>query len=148
MFHCHNLVHEDHDMMAAFNVSDIDLTEYGYPEATKFSDPMAPLFTSKKYTGTDMGQIQNVLLPYFQNMGAYPDAQKVEKALEDYWKDIKTTKKASSSSVPSTSSTATPSTLSTVTTTPLAKVAATTTSKAPATTSKCDDKGKGKSTCK
>ena len=30
MFHCHNLVHEDHDMMAAFNVSDVDLTAYGY----------------------------------------------------------------------------------------------------------------------
>jgi hypothetical protein len=38
MFHFHNLVHEDHNMMAAFNV--IMLENWGYPETTHFIDPM------------------------------------------------------------------------------------------------------------
>lgn len=37
MFHCHNLVHEDHDMMAAFNVSDIDLSAFGYGDSVSCS---------------------------------------------------------------------------------------------------------------
>ena len=32
MFHCHNLVHEDHDMMGAFNVSHVDLKAFGYDD--------------------------------------------------------------------------------------------------------------------
>ena len=132
-------------MMAAFNVTDVDLTDYGYPETTKFSDPMAPLFLSKKYTGTDMGQIRDVLLPYFQNLNAYPNPKEVEKALDDYYKNPKT---KSSSSTSSTMSTTVPSTLATVTTTPTTKATSKTTSKAATATPKCDDKGKGKSTCK
>jgi len=38
MFHCHNLIHEDHDMMAAFNVTSLE--NYGYTDKTKFLDPM------------------------------------------------------------------------------------------------------------
>lgn len=102
MFHCHNLVHEDHDMMAAFNVSQVDLSTFGYPEKVSFNDPMAPLFRAKTYTGTDLGQIQNVLLPYFQNLDAYPDSLAVEKALDDYYasppKSSTTTRKAAASS--------------------------------------------------
>ncbi|CAG8978392.1 hypothetical protein HYALB_00009978 [Hymenoscyphus albidus] len=86
MFHCHNLVHEDHDMMAAFNVTDVDLSSYGYPDKVSFNDPMAPLFRAKAYTGTDLNQVKNVLLPYFQNLNAYPDAAAVEKALDYYYK--------------------------------------------------------------
>ncbi|EHL02070.1 putative Bilirubin oxidase [Glarea lozoyensis 74030] len=88
MFHCHNLVHEDHDMMAAFNVSKVDLTTFGYPDTINFIDPMAPLFRAKPITGpTDLGQIQNVLLPYFQNLDAYPDGLVIEQALKDYYKN-------------------------------------------------------------
>lgn len=45
MFHCHNLVHEDHDMMAAFNVTNIDLKAFGYPETVgSFSPyPLLPI---------------------------------------------------------------------------------------------------------
>jgi bilirubin oxidase len=38
MFHCHNLIHEDHDMMGAFNVS--SLSNWGYTDKTYFLDPM------------------------------------------------------------------------------------------------------------
>ncbi|KAK2011535.1 multicopper oxidase [Colletotrichum eremochloae] len=39
MFHCHNMIHEDHEMMAAFNVS--SLADLGYKEDS-FADPMDP----------------------------------------------------------------------------------------------------------
>ncbi|EPE28147.1 Cupredoxin [Glarea lozoyensis ATCC 20868] len=112
MFHCHNLVHEDHDMMAAFNVSKVDLTTFGYPDTINFIDPMAPLFRAKPITGpTDLGQIQNVLLPYFQNLDAYPDGLVIEQALKDYYKNggPKTSKPVTSTTVPTTLATSTKS---------------------------------------
>lgn len=148
MFHCHNLVHEDHDMMAAFNVSDVDLTAYGYPETVKFMDPMADLFRAKSYPGsTDLNQVKDVLLPYFQNLDAYPDASSVEKALDDYYKDdsVKTsTTKQPSSTVASTLSTVTKS----ATPTPLTTATPSKTSTSTTATSSTCNKGNGKNTCK
>lgn len=83
MFHCHNIVHEDHDMMAAFNVSKIELSAWGYPESVDFGDPMSALFSAKAYTATDLNQIKYILLPYFQNLDAYPDASAIIAALKD-----------------------------------------------------------------
>ena len=48
MFHCHNLVHEDHAMMDAFNVS--SLVDFGYPETLEFQDPEDPRFLGKDLT--------------------------------------------------------------------------------------------------
>ncbi|KAL9944218.1 hypothetical protein D7B24_009520 [Verticillium nonalfalfae] len=45
MFHCHNLIHEDHEMMAAFNVSVLE--DLGYPE-TAFADPMEADYRARK----------------------------------------------------------------------------------------------------
>ena len=135
--------------MAAFNVSNIDLTDYGYPEDISFVDPMSSTFRAKPYSGTtDLDQIRQERLPWFASLNAYPDAVKVESALHDYWEE-KT--KSSSSTKSSTTGAATappaagiitaaPSTFATVTTT---SVKATTTTKAATTTA--DDKGgKGK----
>jgi bilirubin oxidase len=51
MFHCHNLIHEDHDMMAAFNVT--QLQELGYKEKTDFSDPEDPRWSAVPFVQTD-----------------------------------------------------------------------------------------------
>ncbi|KAF2278825.1 Cupredoxin [Westerdykella ornata] len=51
LFHCHNLVHEDHDMMVAFNVT--DLKRWGYNESTQFIDPMQPEFRPKDINPED-----------------------------------------------------------------------------------------------
>lgn len=48
MFHCHNLIHEDHDMLGAFNVT--QLSKWGYTNDTLFIDPMEPAFRPKNYT--------------------------------------------------------------------------------------------------
>lgn len=50
MFHCHNLVHEDHEMMAAFNVT--ALADIGY-NGTSFVDPMDPKYRSRPVNAAD-----------------------------------------------------------------------------------------------
>jgi bilirubin oxidase len=51
MFHCHNLVHEDHDMLIAFNVTQLE--KWGYTNDTRFIDPMEPEFRPKDYDSAD-----------------------------------------------------------------------------------------------
>ncbi|KAL2211026.1 multicopper oxidase [Sarocladium strictum] len=48
MFHCHNLIHEDHEMMAAFNVT--ALKDLGYDS---FADPMAKEWRAVKADAAD-----------------------------------------------------------------------------------------------
>lgn len=47
MFHCHNLIHEDNAMMAAFNVT--LLKELGYPETQGYNDPLDTRYAAKPY---------------------------------------------------------------------------------------------------
>ncbi|PVI08271.1 oxidase cueO precursor [Periconia macrospinosa] len=84
MFHCHNLIHEDHDMMAAFNVT--SLGDWGYPETTQFIDPMDQRFRSRPANPADF--TQDAILARINELyvlDAYKDPDKVEAALESYW---------------------------------------------------------------
>ena len=56
MFHCHNLIHEDNDMMAAFNVT--VLPDYGY-NSTSLADPMQAQFRAKPYVDNDVEVREN-----------------------------------------------------------------------------------------
>ena len=51
MFHCHNLIHEDQDMMAAFNVT--VLNDYGY-NSTSLVDPMQSEFLAKPFVANEI----------------------------------------------------------------------------------------------
>lgn len=84
MFHCHNLIHEDHDMMAAFNVS--SLGDWGYPETTHFIDPMEETYRSKDLNDHDMEEehIQERLNDFYM-LDAYDHPQEVEDSLASYW---------------------------------------------------------------
>jgi bilirubin oxidase len=84
MFHCHNLIHEDHDMMAAFNVS--ALSDFGYPETTRFLNPMEERWRAKPISSAD--DSQKALYDkcaLFEALEAYTDEGKLEKALDDYY---------------------------------------------------------------
>lgn len=84
MFHCHNLIHEDHDMMAAFNVS--ALADFGYPETSRFIDPMEERWRSRPIsTADDSPQALNDKCALFESLEAYTNVEKLEKALEDYY---------------------------------------------------------------
>ncbi|KAF2118161.1 oxidase cueO precursor [Lophiotrema nucula] len=129
MFHCHNLIHEDHDMMAAFNVT--SLGDWGYPETTHFIDPMEPKYRSKDIDGHDFEEehIKEKMYDFYM-MDAYEHADQVEAALESYW-DNGGPKQA------------TKTTLSTITKTSTSTTVAVSSTITPAPSStKSDDKGK------
>lgn len=92
MFHCHNLIHEDHDMMAALNVT--ALADLGYDEKTRFIDPMDPQYRAKSFKPEDWtnrdGDFESEAIAKkcrdFQDMDAYKKAGEVEQKLEEYWK--------------------------------------------------------------
>jgi bilirubin oxidase len=84
MFHCHNLIHEDHDMMAAFNVT--ALADFGYPETTHFIDPMEQRYRAKAQSPeakTNQAILARVGELYA--LDAYKDADKIEAALVEYY---------------------------------------------------------------
>ncbi|KAL3426021.1 bilirubin oxidase [Phlyctema vagabunda] len=117
MFHCHNLIHEDHDMMAAFNVTEIG--DFGYPETTRFIDPMEERWRSKNYDASKFTEsyIKTVLLPMFSGLDAYGHEDAIEKALDDFYANGGPPRTSTSSAL-STLSTVTKTTISSVTGTP------------------------------
>ncbi|EFQ34809.1 multicopper oxidase [Colletotrichum graminicola M1.001] len=123
MFHFHNLIHEDHEMMAAFNVS--VLADLGYYETqladpewrAKTEDPAAYVFNAVKSR-----------IEYMAKFQPYNNVEEVESRLDAYW--------ATKTNAPSTSSTA--STLI-VSTTPTSTPVSPTITAKPTTTSMSDD---------
>ncbi|KAF5004213.1 hypothetical protein FDECE_9295 [Fusarium decemcellulare] len=84
MFHCHNLVHEDHDMMAAFNIT--SLQGLGYRESDlAFSDPMDKDWRAKSFKDLDDQSVKDELLPQFAATEAYQNITGLDKALDQYW---------------------------------------------------------------
>ncbi|KAH9825623.1 Multicopper oxidase [Teratosphaeria destructans] len=50
MFHCHNLVHEDHHMLDAFNVTILNALGYDFNSSLVYSDPMDTRFHPQEYS--------------------------------------------------------------------------------------------------
>ncbi|THX45558.1 oxidase cueO precursor [Aureobasidium pullulans] len=92
MFHCHNLIHEDHEMMAAFNVT--VLADLGYNDTTRFLDPMEPRYRAVDYPASDFTSHTGVFsdsaidqkLDFFANLDAYAHEADADAALVSYWK--------------------------------------------------------------
>ncbi|EMR67876.1 putative bilirubin oxidase protein [Eutypa lata UCREL1] len=91
MFHCHNLIHEDHDMMAAFNVTALE--NFGYNETTDFSDPLDPRWRAQPF---DRGDFQaragnfteDAIIQRVQEIALqqpYSELDEVEQALDEFW---------------------------------------------------------------
>ncbi|RYP72786.1 hypothetical protein DL771_003970 [Monosporascus sp. 5C6A] len=91
MFHCHNLIHEDHDMMAAFNVTALE--NFGYNETTDFSDPMDPRWRARPYNRVDFLARTGVfsdasITERVQELALqqpYSELDEVEQALDEFW---------------------------------------------------------------
>ncbi|KAM0708683.1 hypothetical protein Q7P35_005335 [Cladosporium inversicolor] len=126
-FHCHNLIHEDHEMMAAMNVT--ALADLGYDEKTTFIDPMEQRYRAKGFAGSDFtgrsGDFTDAAIKekvkFFNDLDAYRNVLAVESRLEDYWKTA-----SSGSDSSSSSSSVSSSTLAAVSGTTLATSASTT----------------------
>ncbi|KAK8137207.1 Cupredoxin [Apiospora sp. TS-2023a] len=91
LFHCHNLVHEDHSMMAAFNVT--ALRDLGYDETTDFSDPMDPRWRARPFDHGDFRDRKGIFgedairdkVERLARQRPYSDLDEVDAALVDYW---------------------------------------------------------------
>ena len=83
MFHCHNLIHEDHEMMAAFNVTVLE--DFGYNE-THYIDPMEERWRAKQQTpgafedGAIVARVQEMA-----SFEPYDKVVEVESKLREYW---------------------------------------------------------------
>ncbi|RWA06493.1 hypothetical protein EKO27_g8612 [Xylaria grammica] len=96
MFHCHNLIHEDHDMMAAFNVT--MLQNFGYNETTDFSDPEDDRWDAEPFVLNDFRASSGIFTPeaiqakveLLALQQPYSELDAVEAALDAFWegKDI------------------------------------------------------------
>lgn len=90
MFHCHNLIHEDHDMMAAFNVT--ALPDFGYNE-TAYIDPMEERWRAKPYqladlrahTGVFSDQAITERVEFMASFDPYSHVNEISDALDQYW---------------------------------------------------------------
>ncbi|KAK6859908.1 hypothetical protein PG995_003544 [Apiospora arundinis] len=83
MFHCHNLIHEDHAMMAAFNVS--FLADLGYNE-THYLDPMDPEYRAKPVRPeafTD--EAIRSRIQFMASFQPYNKVDETEAVLSAYW---------------------------------------------------------------
>ncbi|KAJ3579290.1 hypothetical protein NPX13_g1273 [Xylaria arbuscula] len=93
MFHCHNLIHEDHDMMAAFNVT--MLQNFGYNETTDFSDPEDDRWDAEPYILADFRAASGIFTPeaieakiqMLALQQPYSELDAVEAALDEFWED-------------------------------------------------------------
>jgi len=70
MFHCHNLVHEDHAMMDVFNVTDLQGLGYSAYDLN-FADPMEAQWRASNYSGVEAQSISGDVLPRFAATNAY-----------------------------------------------------------------------------
>ncbi|KAK4204631.1 putative bilirubin oxidase precursor [Triangularia verruculosa] len=122
MFHCHNLIHEDDDMMAAFNVT--ALPDFGYNNlSATFLDPMEPKWRAKPFVMTDFqartGPFSEEAIDDtvrdFVATDAYGHVDEIREDLEQYWRTANepvrsTSTRSLSTSAQSSSSTRTQST--------------------------------------
>ncbi|EAA27114.3 bilirubin oxidase precursor [Neurospora crassa] len=83
MFHCHNLIHEDHEMMAAFNVS--VLQDLGYDE-THYIDPMEARWRARQQSveAFDDSAVE-ARVKEMAGFRPYDKVEEVESVLDQYW---------------------------------------------------------------
>jgi bilirubin oxidase len=84
MFHCHNLIHEDHMMMATFNVTKLETL--GYDNVEGLDDPEDPRFVAEDWTADAYSddQIQG-RLNWLGGLGAYNEREQIVSALAAYY---------------------------------------------------------------
>ncbi|KAK4988246.1 hypothetical protein LTR50_004072 [Elasticomyces elasticus] len=84
MFHCHNLIHEDHSMMAVFNSTKLE--DLGYDNAQSFADPLDKRFAPKAYNQADyaLPAIKSAV-ESLASLSAYVQASAVAAALDAHY---------------------------------------------------------------
>lgn len=86
-FHCHNLIHEDHEMMDVLNVTALPALGYAEADIDDFSNPTNPTYLAKNYADSyyTSDYILNTLLPHFANSHAYDQEAGLLSAIDSYY---------------------------------------------------------------
>lgn len=83
MFHCHNLIHEGHEMMAAFAVT--ALADSGYDE-TSFADPMEARWRTVPVKAADFArEAITKKVQFMASLRPYNNVDEVSRQLDKYW---------------------------------------------------------------
>ncbi|KAL1582192.1 hypothetical protein WHR41_09184 [Cladosporium halotolerans] len=100
MFHCHNLVHEDHEMMAAFNVTRLEELGYNFESTQGFDDP-----EGKKYSAVDFSadaydyDAKHSLVRSLGELNAYQPASSIKAAQASWYAENGDNRNPSTTSV-------------------------------------------------
>lgn len=86
-FHCHNLIHEDWQMMDVFNTTAIEDLGYDLDDVLQFDDPQDPRYDAQDYDAEKYGQeyITQTLLPDLVGSSAYRKLSEVQSAESAYY---------------------------------------------------------------
>lgn len=86
MFHCHNLVHEDHTMMAAMNISLLQELGYDFDSAIGFADPRDARFAARDYSPAAFAPAGiSSAVASLASLNPYAAAQSYMQAQHDYY---------------------------------------------------------------
>lgn len=90
MMHCHNLAHEDNQMIGAFNVQ--SLADLGYPE-TSFVNPMEAEYLARPTSDARFGDkaAADAWVQKVARSKPYSDLKEITAKIEEYWKNRPTT---------------------------------------------------------
>lgn len=86
-FHCHNLIHEDHEMMDVFNTTVIEGLGYDLQDVLQYDNPQDPRYAPQDYysANSDPEYIKNTLLPSYVNSAAYRKLEEVIAYEKNYY---------------------------------------------------------------
>ncbi|EME88401.1 uncharacterized protein MYCFIDRAFT_48579 [Pseudocercospora fijiensis CIRAD86] len=86
MFHCHNLVHEDNVMMAAFNATTLSDLGYEFNSTQGFGDPSDTRFAAKAYDASSFEDAAlHSAVSSLAALNAYAPASALMSAESAYW---------------------------------------------------------------
>jgi bilirubin oxidase len=86
MFHCHNLVHEDHEMMAAFNVTLLEELGYDFESTQGYDNPDGTEFSAADFSDEAYGDdAKHSVVRSLGSLNAYQPATSLVAALGNYY---------------------------------------------------------------
>lgn len=86
MFHCHNLIHEDNNMMAAFNVTKLAALGYEFNSTQGYDNPTDPTYAAVSYNVADYRPLViKQKLRAFAKLNAYAPAQSLIQAEANHY---------------------------------------------------------------
>jgi bilirubin oxidase len=86
MFHCHNLVHEDHEMMAAFNVTLLEELGYDFESTQGYDNPDGTEYSAVDFSDDAYDiEAKHSVVRSFGSLNAYQPATSLVAALSNYY---------------------------------------------------------------